>query len=267
MAKMESALPGGMRGTIGGMISYQWNGKWVVRSRPGRVRNPRTEEQQASRASFAAQVRLAAQMAGAVRSAMRGAAREAGMTAYNYFQHVNQRCFAQRDGRLEVDWPRLMVSDGAARNVEFRGLDLSDEGVLTVRYHQAPGVAGCDSYDQVVVYVHAPALGRGICLQPGYRYGHKVRSLLPQWMRGTELMVYGYVRDDNFDFSPTAFVGRIDPEGEAEVEPAADGAARAESGLQEGGLQAEVPLTQTQPQTQSVGAPPAAFVTDTPPGA
>ena len=112
MARIDYGIMGGFSGKVGTVVGYYWNGKPCMRAYKRYVNNPRTEAQQEHRTLFKQEVQLAAKMRWAVTTTMTEAAREAGMTSYNLFVHMNQHAFTMSDNRLVVDYSRLMLSMG-----------------------------------------------------------------------------------------------------------------------------------------------------------
>ncbi len=53
MAELKNGLLNGASGNLGNMITYQRNGKYFVRTRPARVKQPNTEKQLVARKRFA----------------------------------------------------------------------------------------------------------------------------------------------------------------------------------------------------------------------
>ena len=59
MAKQQNGYLGGYSGRLGPVVGYLWRGKWCLRAKPGKVRNPRTDRQQSHRHLFKAMVQFA----------------------------------------------------------------------------------------------------------------------------------------------------------------------------------------------------------------
>ena len=215
MAKMDYGYLGGFRGTLGTAVGYQWNGKWCMRSRPVAVKNPRTEAQQANRTLFAEEVRLAAGMSWAVKKTLTAAARQAGMTSYNLFVSLNQPAFSLADGQLAVDYASLVLSMGPVAPVQFGTLVLEEGSRLSVSFEKNMLLPHAKSYDSVFIYVYSPVRGKGFLTAPVYRRDGRVSVLLPSYLTGQELQVYGFVEDAEGNFSESAYVGFCTADGEA----------------------------------------------------
>ena len=214
MAKMDYGYLGGFRGKLGTAVGYQWNGKWCMRSRPRMVKNPRTEAQQANRTLFGEEVRLAAHMSWAINRTLTPMAREAGMTAYNLFVSLNQQAFSLVDGRLEVDYPHLMLSMGPVAPVSFGTPTMTEDLCLSVDFEKNMQLPRAKAYDSVSLFVYCPSWGYGYLAAPVYRKSKRISMMLPSLCTGRELQVYGFVEDAQGNFSETIYVGTVSGEEE-----------------------------------------------------
>ena len=101
MAKQRFGINDAYRGTVGTVIGYEWRGKWCLRSRPLRVRNPRTAKQQSNRLLFKQMVDLASHMKMALRKGLRGVSLGMHITECNLFVKRNKECFSlDAEGQL-----------------------------------------------------------------------------------------------------------------------------------------------------------------------
>ena len=113
MAKQRFGVNDAYRGTVGTVIGYEWRGRWCLRARPLHVRNPRTAKQQSNRQLFKQMVDLASHMKFALRKGLRGVSLGMHVTECNLFVKRNKECFSlDAEGRMVVDWERLIVSEG-----------------------------------------------------------------------------------------------------------------------------------------------------------
>ena len=114
MAKQRFGINDAYRGTVGTVIGYEWRGKWCLRARPLRVHNPRTEKQQSNRMVFKQAVALAGTMKLALRKGLHNVSMGLHITECNLFVKRNKGCFSLgEDGKLEVDWENLIISEGS----------------------------------------------------------------------------------------------------------------------------------------------------------
>ena len=126
MAKQRFGINDAYRGTVGTVIGYEWRGKWCLRSRPLRVRNPRTAKQQSNRLLFKQMVDLASHMKMALRKGLRGVSLGMHITECNLFVKRNKECFSlDAEGQLVVDWERLIISEGELVAPVFQDILLS----------------------------------------------------------------------------------------------------------------------------------------------
>ncbi len=136
MAKQRFGINDAYRGTVGTVIGYEWRGKWCLRARPLRVRNPRTEKQQSNRMVFKQAVALAGTMKLALRKGLHNVSMGLHITECNLFVKRNKGCFSldesgrmpagsrrskgeEQGQRMLVDWERLIISEGSVAVPEF----------------------------------------------------------------------------------------------------------------------------------------------------
>ena len=205
MAKQQSGILGGYVGKVGTVVGYYWNGKPCMRAYKRYVNNPRTEAQQEHRTLFKQEVQLAAKMRWAVTTTMTEAAREAGMTSYNLFVHMNQEAFGMADNRLVVDYSRLMLSMGDVPQVQLQAMEWSADNVLTVKYDRGLGSA----YDRVFLYVYVPELERGFLSAGTYRREKRIVLALPDEFAGHDAHVYLMVQAADGRWSHSLYAGEI----------------------------------------------------------
>ena len=206
MAKQSGGYLGGFSGKLGTAVGYMWNGKWCLRAHNPMVRNPRTEAQQEHRELFKQEVQLAARMRWAVVKTMTSLAREAGMTSYNLFVHLNQPAFSAVEGRLAVDYSRLRLSVGDLPPVELREMSWGDDGVLTVNFRSGSRF----SRDYVYVYVYVPDCDGGFLSAPVYRADRKVAFAMPRFFAGHEAQVYLMAMSEDGRWSDSLYAGPLE---------------------------------------------------------
>lgn len=214
MAKQSAGYLGGFSGRLGPAVGYMWNGKWCLRAHNPMVRNPRTEAQVEHRALFKQQVQLAARMRWAVTTTLTGLAREAGMTSYNLFVHLNQPAFGSADGQLQVDYASLRLSVGDVAPVELREMVWDDDNVLSVKFRSAQG----SQLDYVYLYVYVPERGEGCLSAPVYRSDKRIALALPTFFAGCEAHVYLMAMSRDGRWSDSLYAGSV-TEGAEQTEP------------------------------------------------
>ena len=252
MAKLLGNMLQGLSGRLGDVVGYTWNGVQCVRSRPKMMRNPRTAAQQAHREQFRQEVQLAAQMRYALIKGLGMTAREYQMTPQNLFMRVNREAFGWDEGRLTVDYERLVLSTGPVSPVVFEEPVLDSNNVLTVRFRKHRPGGGGGSFDSVFVFVYNPEQQLGYLAAPALRREGRVSFVMPEWMRGGELQMWGFVQDERGRCSETLYIGY----GEAELAMSSEVGVRSFAGgtpvVQEGQGEEALGLDwQTQPSTES----------------
>ena len=212
MAKLLGNTLQGLSGKLGDVVGYTWNGVQCVRSRPARVRNPRTAAQQTHREQFRQEVLLAARMRFALIKGLGGVARENHMTPQNLFMRVNREAFGWSEGRLTVDYERLVLSAGPVSPVVFDAPVLDTDNVLTVSFRKHRPGGGGGAFDSVFVFVYNPEKELGYLAAPALRREGRVSFVLPDWMAGGELQMWGFVQDERGRCSETLYIGHGGPE-------------------------------------------------------
>ena len=139
MAKQRFGVNDAYRGTVGTVIGYEWRGRWCLRARPLHVRNPRTAKQQSNRQLFKQMVDLASHMKFALRKGLRGVSLGMHVTECNLFVKRNKECFSlDEEGRMVVDWERLIVSEGEVAAPGFTGTVLMDTALMDTPHMDTP---------------------------------------------------------------------------------------------------------------------------------
>ena len=207
MATFTQGGLGGFSGTLGPVVGYNWRGRWCMRSRPGAVRNPRTDAQQRHRMMFREEVRLASRMNWLLRESLQELSLDEGLTPCNYFIRENQRCFGWEEGRLTVDWSRLVLSHGPVAPVAFDVPEVTEGTRLSIRFEKNPLHVRADSTDRVYLYVYCTESDEGILAAPVYRCDREISVLLPSWWAGREVLLWGLVTDGKGRWSETIHIG------------------------------------------------------------
>lgn len=206
MAKQRFGINDGFRGTVGTVIGYQWRGKWCMRARPRFVRNPRTERQQHNRALFREVVCYAANIKQVLRIGLHDRAMEAHMTECNYFFRLNSDCFTNGEGGLEVDYERLIVSEGPVAPVGF-GEVQEEDGVVTIPFEKNPLHMRAESEDEVYLVALCPSLDARLLSAPVYRHSKSISMVLPDEWQGREVHLYGFVANYAGRASHSVYLG------------------------------------------------------------
>ncbi len=208
MAKQRFGINDAYRGTVGTVIGYEWRGKWCLRSRPLRVRNPRTAKQQSNRMLFKQAVDLASHVRLALKKGLRGVSLGMHMTECNLFVKRNKECFSlDSEGRLSVDWERLIVSEGEVAAPVFVGVEPRPAASLQMGFEWDGGSGD----DEVYVYAYCPVMEEGVLSAPAWRRMKSVQLALPERWQGKEVHFYGFSVDNEGNASTTAYIGSLSP--------------------------------------------------------
>ena len=212
MAKQRFGINDAYRGTVGTVIGYEWRGKWCLRSRPLRVRNPRTAKQQSNRLLFKQMVDLASHMKMALRKGLRGVSLGMHITECNLFVKRNKECFSlDAEGQLVVDWERLIISEGEVPAPVFQAPSVETGSVIVPFAPCAEGERASGD-DEVYVYAYCPEMEQGVLSAPAYRRMGSVQLTLPERWQGKEVHLYGFAVDYEGNASATVYIGVMEPE-------------------------------------------------------
>ena len=210
MAKQRFGINDAYRGTVGTVIGYEWRGKWCLRSRPLRVRNPRTAKQQNNRLLFKQMVDLASHMKMALRKGLRGVSLGMHITECNLFVKRNKECFSlDAEGQLVVDWERLIVSEGEVPAPVFQAPSVETGSVIVPFAPCAEGERASGD-DEVYLYAYCPEMKEGTLSAPAYRRMGSVQLALPERWQGKEVHLYGFAVDYEGNASATVYIGMLD---------------------------------------------------------
>ena len=226
MAKQRFGINDAYRGTVGTVIGYQWRGRWCLRARPLRVRNPRTARQQANRMLFKQMVALTGSLKMALRKGLHAMSMKEHITECNYFVKYNKECFSlDAEQRMAVDWEQLIISDGPLASPVFgegqTSLTSSTSSTSTTSSTRAtsltvpfaPHAEGerASGDDEVYLYAYCPEAGEGVLSAPAYRRTGSVQLTLPERWQGKAVRLYAFAVDYRGEASPTAYLGLLEP--------------------------------------------------------
>lgn len=217
MAKQRHGINDAYRGTVGTVIGYEWRGRWCLRARPLRVRNPRTARQQANRVLFKQMVQLAGSMKKALRKGLHAMSMKEHITECNYFVKYNKECFSlDGEQRMAVDWEQLIISDGPLAAPVFgegQTCRTSPTGPtsLTVDFQSHAEGERASGDDEVYLHAWCPELGEGVLSVPAYRKAGSVSLELPERWQGKRVHLYGFAVDYEGNASPTTYLGSLEP--------------------------------------------------------
>lgn len=172
-----------IRGTIGNKIYSvdPVSKKQVVRSKPKKVRNPKTEAQQAHRNSFVDIVRLSSRMTDAHLVGLHHHAQRVKLRTYADFRRLNKDCFSP-DGL--IDYPRIVLSRGPVATVSVNKVHLYDNGVLQIDFDPCLMMGKAAPDDALYLYVYKADLELGCLFPPVLRSDGTLSVQIPaEWLQ------------------------------------------------------------------------------------
>ena len=206
MAKQTEGIVGGFQGRVGPVIGYRWRGRWVMRSCPSKVRDPKSKQQMQCRAQFKAEVRLASRLQPVLRRGMHWPSIEAGMTEGNWFVHVNKQCFGWADEALTVNYPTLLLADGTLAKPLF-GDAMRDRQCVEVSFAAAAEGVAASPDDEVLLAAWCPDRDEVTISKPVYRRDGNASIQLPERLGEAEVHLYGFARDVDGRCSQSEYIG------------------------------------------------------------
>ena len=171
-----------IRGTIGEWVYAidPVTKKQLMRRKPKKVRNPKTESQQAHRNSFVDIVRLSSRMTEAHLLGLHRHAQRVKLRTYADFRRLNKDCFTP-DGL--IDYPRIVLSRGPVAKVLVNNVQLNDDGLLRVDFDPCMGQENAASDDTLHLYVYNADLEEGCLFLPVLRRDGTLSVQLPaEWL-------------------------------------------------------------------------------------
>lgn len=114
MGTFNKGILGPFNGKVGTVIGSTWKGRWVMRSLPSSVHNPRTESQQANRAAFKVVGLFAKALNPVARYGLANTANASQVTPYNACVSINMsNGSVQGEGTTRtLDYTKVSISQG-----------------------------------------------------------------------------------------------------------------------------------------------------------
>ena len=159
MAKVEPSLIE-QTGTIGDRVYYKRFGRYYSRDKAKSFKDNKSEAQLRQRALFKAMQHTASLLGSAIQ---RGLAKEAhghGHVENNEFAAINKQHFVYEDGRVFIDYPRLLLSTGLVARVELVQCNIDG---LHVTLQFDPCLNAGHSYPDDVVHIYAVEFQVEVC--------------------------------------------------------------------------------------------------------
>lgn len=200
---MATEQNGKLRGRVGNKI-YSIDPvtkKQVVRSRPRKVRNPKSGAQQAHRNAFVEIVRLSSHMTEAHRIGLHRHAQRAHLRTYMLFRRLNKDCF---NAKREIDYPHVVLSMGSLAPVLVIAATLGADGVLHLTFDAFLGKPQVNPDDSLYLFAYSETLEAGVLFPPVFRSSESVEVELPFAADGLHL--YAFLRNRRGRCSPTVYI-------------------------------------------------------------
>lgn len=207
MATYSLGINGPIIGKVGTVVGYIWKGRPCVRAYRRNIAFPNTPRQQSQHDWFVAMVRFASKAVPAIRLGLREGAKRAAMTEGNYFVRENKRFFHNNNGSLEIDFPSLKISEGAASDVYFNHPVFEEGEILSVSFSKNSSLLRPSSEDSVYLFVYNPRLEDAFFSAPATRRSKQIHVRLPQQWAGDQIHIYGFVVDQEGKPSRTTYIG------------------------------------------------------------
>ena len=106
-------------GAIGDRVFYTRFGKTFSRQRPTQINDQKSEAQLRQRALFKAMQHTASLLGSVIQRGLAKEAHKNGHVENNEFAKINKQCFVYENGKVRVDYPRLILSTGPIDGVVF----------------------------------------------------------------------------------------------------------------------------------------------------
>ncbi len=194
MSKNFKGYLGDQIGKLGTAVGRKWKSKMVYSAYQGKVKNPKTEEQQLVRARFALLGALAASFLDATEIGLKASAKRYDYTESDHFVKRNwDAVTATTPDDVAVDFGALTVSEGRLTGVYFKTPSFSEEAAVSVAFESNVDVGKASANDEVYLYVYQPDTDRGVLSQTTSRNAGSISVDVPARWSGMEVHVYGFV--------------------------------------------------------------------------
>lgn len=166
MARLEHGLLGMFRGKLGGVVVYQLMGKTVVRT-VGKVQLPPTEKQLAIRQGMSLVNGLLKPIQAFIKEGFRVEAAKVAKHPQNLAVSYNMKnALKGYYPNREIDYPKVRLTQGELMGPEHPAVELTATG-LNFTWDNLLPLKKIEEYDQVMIMVYFPALGRAFFITEG----------------------------------------------------------------------------------------------------
>ena len=177
--------------------------KQIVRSKPKKVRNPKTAAQKAHRSAFVDIVRLSSHTTEAHLIGLFQHARRNGLRTYADFRRLNKDCFTP-DGL--IDYPRLVLSHGTVSPVDVTDVHIDASNLLHLTFETNTTLTNAHATDLLFLFAYSAAHGAGILAQPVLRTDGSLLLQLPTDWSPADLHLYAFLCNSRGFASNTLYI-------------------------------------------------------------
>ena len=152
MAKLPDGLFGGFRGRIGNVIGVKRGDTFYVRSAPARVKNPKTEKQQAHRSRFSLASKMASRLAPFISVSLQNSTHKT--TRGAFISYNMKAAMEQTDEGITINYPELIISTGVLKQVDSPAAERTEnDGKPFIRFtwQNNSGKGNARSDDKILV--------------------------------------------------------------------------------------------------------------------
>ncbi len=128
MGKLHEGLFGGFTGRIGNVVGVTWRGQHYIRTAPGHVRNPNTQQQQTQRGRFTVAVSFVRKILDYVRIGFRDDSQTC--SAYNAAQSCIMKYAIEGKGEeCSLNYSKVFVARGMLLGAEQASASRTEAGI------------------------------------------------------------------------------------------------------------------------------------------
>ena len=156
-------------GAIGDRVYYTRFGKTFSHRRPTQINDRQSEAQLRQRALFKAMQHTASLLGSVIQRGLAKEAHKNGHVENNEFANLNKQHFVYENGKVHIDYPRLLLSTGLVGRVEFlpRNRAKQPRGVLVNDLHVElrfdPCIGPSHTRPDDVVHIYAVEFNVEVC--------------------------------------------------------------------------------------------------------
>lgn len=208
MAKLKSGILGGISGTVGNVVGGRWRGIDYIRSKPASVKNPNTEAQQQQRMRFKLIIQLLRKISPLVNIGLRNHSKS--QTAMNRAMSLNiKEAIIGTFPDLEIDWEKLIFSQGNLATGKNVSADLSVSGTATITWQNSQNGSNSSDADGAIVLLSNTDRDEVVYrLHGASRVDGQVDVDIPQEWSGENIACYLSFRSETGkDVSDNQFLG------------------------------------------------------------